>query len=51
MKKLKKVFKIFFITIVILIGLLFASVYIFKGKIVSLVKSEINKKINARVDF
>ena len=51
MKKLKKFLKIFFITIIILIGLLFASVYIFKGKIVSLVKSEINKKINARVDF
>lgn len=51
MKKLKKVLKIFFIVLFILIGLLFATPYIFKGKIVALVKKEINKKINAKVDF
>jgi hypothetical protein len=51
MNKLKKVLKIFFITILILIGLLFATPYIFKGKIVSLVKQEINKNLNAKVDF
>ncbi len=51
MKKLKKFFKIFFITLLILIGLLFATPYIFKGKIISLVKKEINKNLNAKVDF
>ncbi len=51
MKKLKKFLKIFFITLLILIGLLFATPYIFKGKIVSLVKKEINKNLNAKVDF
>jgi AsmA-like C-terminal region len=51
MKKLKKFLKIFFITLLVLIGLLFATPYIFKGKIVSLVKKEINKNLNAKVDF
>ena len=51
MKKVKKNLKIFVISIVLLIGLLFASTYIFRGKIVSLIKSEINKNINAKVDF
>jgi len=51
MKKLKKFFKIFFITLLILIGLLFATPFIFKGKIVTLVKSEVNKNLNAKVDF
>ncbi len=51
MKKLKKFLKILFITLLILIGLLFATPYIFKGKIVSLVKKEINKNLNAKVDF
>jgi hypothetical protein len=51
MKALRKFFKIFFITLLVLIGLLFATPYIFKGKIVSLVKKEVNKKLNAKVDF
>ncbi len=51
MKSLKKFLKIFFITILVLIGLLFATPYIFKGKIVTLVKKEINKNLNAKVDF
>ena len=51
MKRVKKFFKVFFIVLFVLIGLLFATPYIFKGKIVSLVKKEINKKINAKVDF
>ncbi len=51
MKKLKKFLKIFLIVLVSLIVLLFASGYIFRGKIVSLVKTEINKNINAKVDF
>ncbi len=51
MKVIKKFFKIFFITLLVLIGLLFATPYIFKGKIVTLVKKEINKNLNAKVDF
>lgn len=51
MKRVKKILKIFVITLVVLIGLLFASTYIFRGKIIALVKSEINKNINAKVDF
>lgn len=51
MKALKKFFKIFFITVFVLAGLLFATPYIFKGKIISLVKKEVNNKLNAKVDF
>jgi hypothetical protein len=51
MKKLKKFFKILLITLLILIGLLFATPYIFKSQIVSLVKKEVNKNLNASVDF
>lgn len=51
MRKLKKFFKILLITILILIGLLFATPYIFKSQIVSLVKKEVNRNLNAKVDF
>ncbi|MFZ1307509.1 MAG: AsmA-like C-terminal region-containing protein [Ferruginibacter sp.] len=51
MKKLKKFLKIFFIILLILAGLLFATPYIFKGKIVTMVKKEVNKNLNAKVDF
>lgn len=51
MKKLKKIIKISLISLVVLIGLLIASTYIFRGKIISLIKSEINKSLNAKVDF
>lgn len=51
MKKLKNILKIVLIVFACFIGLLLASGYIFKGKIVSLVKAEINKNINAKVDF
>jgi len=47
----KKIIKRTLIGLVILIGLVFASTYIFRGKIISLVKAEINKSINAKVDF
>lgn len=51
MKKLKKFFKVFFIILFLLIGILLATPYIFKGRIVSLVKKEVNKKLNAKADF
>lgn len=51
MKKLKKFLKIFFISLLVIIGLLIASTYIFRDKIIGLVKTEINKNILADVDF
>lgn len=51
MKKLKKIIKISLVSLVVLIGLLLASTYIFRGKIIALIKSEINKNLDARVDF
>ena len=51
MKKLKKFLKIFFIVLFLLIGLLFATPYIFKSKIISFVKKEVNKNLTAKVDF
>jgi hypothetical protein len=51
MKKLKKILKVFIIVLLSFIVLLVAAGYIFRSKIVSLVKTEINKNINAVVDF
>lgn len=51
MKKLKKFLKVFLIVLVSLVVVLVASAYIFRSKIVSVVKAEINKNINAKVDF
>lgn len=51
MKKFKKFARIFLISLVVLIGLLFASTYFFRDKIVAMVKTEINNNINAKVDF
>lgn len=51
MKKLRKTLKIFLIVVLAIIGVLFASGFIFRSKIVSLVKKEINKNLNAKVDF
>ena len=48
---LKKVFKIFLIVLILLVGFAFAAPYVFKGKIIALVKNEINKSINAKADF
>ena len=48
---LKRVFKIFFLVLVLLIGFAFAAPYLFKGKIIAIVKKEINNKIDAKADF
>ncbi|HUQ65823.1 MAG TPA: AsmA-like C-terminal region-containing protein [Flavitalea sp.] len=48
---MKKFLKITGITLVVIIAVLFAIPFLFKGKILRIVKSEINKNINARVDF
>ncbi|MCK7556927.1 AsmA family protein [Chitinophaga sedimenti] len=49
--KLKKIFKWTGITFVVLIALLIAIPYFFKGKIMAKVKEELNKQLNAKVDF
>lgn len=48
---LRKCFKIFFIFLAVLIGFAFAAPFLFKGKIIALVKKEINNNINAKADF
>lgn len=48
---MKKVFKFIAIFIVILLVILISVPFIFKGKIVAMVKEETNKSINAKVDF
>jgi hypothetical protein len=51
MKLLKKVLKITGITLLVLIVLAFTIPIVFKKQITNLVKKEINKSINAKVDF
>lgn len=48
---LKKIFITISVIFVLLIGSAIAIPFLFKDKIVALVKEEINKKINAKVDF
>lgn len=48
---MKKVIKIGLITIVVILAALISVPFIFKGKIVEMVKSEANKNINAKIDF
>lgn len=48
---MKKFLKITGITVLILLIVLFTLPYLFKGKIITLVKREINNTVNAKVDF
>lgn len=48
---MKKFLKITGITVLVIIAILFAAPFLFKGKIITLVKAEINKSVNAKVDF
>lgn len=48
---LKKILKRTLIVLGILIVILFTIPFLFKGKIIALVKKEINKNLNAKVDF
>ena len=48
---MKKVLKITGITLLVILVILFTLPFIFKGKIISIVKTEINKTLNAKVDF
>ena len=47
----KKTLKITGISLVALIGLAFAAPFVFKSQITALVKKQINKSVNAKVDF
>ena len=51
MRLFKKILKITGFTLLFLIAVAFAAPYVFKGQILSLVKKEINKSINAKADF
>ncbi len=48
---MKKFFKILGIVIVVLVILIVATPYLFKDKIAELIKTELNKSLNAEVDF
>ena len=48
---MKKVLKISGITLLALVVILFITPFIFKSKILNLVKEEINKSVNAKVEF
>ncbi|MEP7259121.1 MAG: AsmA family protein, partial [Flavitalea sp.] len=48
---MKKFLKITGIILLLLIAVLFTAPFLFRGKIIELVKSEINKRINAKADF
>ncbi|EDP98196.1 AsmA-like C-terminal region-containing protein [Kordia algicida OT-1] len=49
--KVKKILKITGITLLVLIIALAVTPYLFKGKIIAMVKDNINKNVNAQVDF
>ncbi len=51
MKFVKKFFKWLAITVLFLLVLMFTLPFIFKGKLVEMAKKEINKNINAKVEF
>ncbi|XLS29877.1 AsmA-like C-terminal region-containing protein [Flavobacteriaceae bacterium M23B6Z8] len=51
MKNKRKIIKITAIILVLFIGILVAVPFIFKGKIIDLIKQNLNNNLNARVDF
>src|ERR1700741_1248397 len=51
MKRFKKILKISGIILLFLIGTLLAAPFVFKKQILKLIKSEVNKTLNARADF
>lgn len=46
-----KIVKIIFIVLLVFIALLFATPFLFKGKLISLIKTEANAQLNAKLDF
>ena len=51
MKFIKKFLKIFLITVVVIFVILLVTPFLFKGKILEIAKTEINKMLTAKVDF
>jgi hypothetical protein len=51
MRRIKKISKITGVVLLVLIGTAFAIPYILKGKILNLVKAEINQSVNAKAAF
>lgn len=49
--KIKKILKGIGIALLVLIALLIAIPYLFKGQIIAKIKTELNKNLNAKVDF
>lgn len=50
-RRLRRSLKWFFIVFFVLIAFLIATPFLFKGKIIEMTKDEINKTLNAKVDF
>ncbi|MCX8079805.1 MAG: membrane assembly protein AsmA [Bacteroidia bacterium] len=48
---MKKIIKYFFIFLLVLVAFLIAAPFLFKGKIIALVKEKTNENLNAKVDF
>ena len=48
---MKKFFKILIIAVVLLLAIVVALPFVFQGKIINIIKQEINKSLNAKVDF
>ena len=48
---MKKFIKIFFITILAIIIIAIVLPFVFKGKVLTISKTEINKSVNAKVEF
>ncbi|HEX4849287.1 MAG TPA: AsmA family protein, partial [Puia sp.] len=48
---MKKIVRITSLVLLLLIAFAFAAPFVFKGKIISIIKSQVNKNLNASVDF
>lgn len=48
---IKKILKITLVVLLVLIGAAFAAPFLFKGKIIEIAKTQINKHLDAKVDF
>ncbi|MBS1598112.1 MAG: hypothetical protein JST75_07785 [Bacteroidetes bacterium] len=48
---MKKILKITSLVLLLLIAFAFAAPFVFKGKIISIIKTQVNKHLNATIDF
>ncbi|MFH2142013.1 MAG: AsmA-like C-terminal region-containing protein [Bacteroidota bacterium] len=51
MKTFKRIIKWFFIIVLLLIAMVIAAPFVFKGKLIEMAKEEINNNVKAKVDF